>query len=61
MKQDRRVTDLSHPPTLGLSMMAAFNVVAPRYGLRLVGIEDDANEHSQFWQEVAKQLLNDNP
>jgi hypothetical protein len=51
------MTDLHHVPTLGLSIMAAFWVVAPRYGVRLDGIEDDANEHSDFWQQVAAEII----
>ena len=54
-------TDFRNVPTLGLSMMAAFSTVAPRYGVRLEGIEDDANEHSVFWQEVANEILKDEP
>ncbi len=49
--------DLRHRPTLGLSIMAAFSAVAPRYGVRLDGIEDDANEWSDFWQQVAAEIL----
>lgn len=50
-------TDLKHAATLGLSMMTAFTEVAARYGVRLEGIEHDANEHSDFFQQVARQLL----
>ena len=49
--------DLYHTTTLGLAIMDAFADVAPRYGLRLVGIEDDANEHSLFWQDVAAAIV----
>jgi hypothetical protein len=51
--------NLSHAPTLGLSLMTAFAEVGPRYGVRLEGIEDDANEHSDFWQQVAREVLKD--
>lgn len=54
-------SDYGHAPTLGLTMMAAFSVVGPRYGVRIEGIEDDANEHSDFWQEVAREMIASDP
>lgn len=57
----RGITDLRHDATLALSIMAAFASEAPKYGVRLVGIEDDANEHGVFWLAVARELLRSNP
>lgn len=54
-------SDYSDAPTLGLTMMTAFVVVAKRYGVRIEGIEYDANEYSDFFQQVARQMLADDP
>ncbi len=54
------MVDLHHVSTLAIAMQEAFTRVAPRYGLRLEGIEDDINEHMDFWTTVAKELLGAN-
>lgn len=60
MANRRLISDFSNGPTLGISLMVAFTVVAPRYGVRLEGIEDDANEWSDFWQQVAREAIDAN-
>lgn len=54
-------TDYSNAATLGLTMMTAFVDVAKRYGVRLEGIEHDANEYSDFFHQVAREMLANDP
>ena len=56
-RKDRATVDFYHAVTLAYDMFISFNEIAPKYGVRLEGIEDDANEHSDFWQQVARQML----
>jgi hypothetical protein len=55
----RMLVDLLNVPTLALTMQGAFTEIAPRYGVRLEGIEDDINEHVEFWMMVAVEILRD--
>lgn len=52
-----RLTDLHHISTLAIELGMAFPAVAKQYGVRLEGIEDDANEHNDFWVAVARHVL----
>lgn len=54
-----RLTDLHHLNTLAVTLAEAFPPVAQEYGVRLEGIEDDINEHTQFWLAVARRILNE--
>ena len=53
----RMSVDLLNVPTLAITMQSAFSALAPRYGVRLEGIEDDINEHMDFWTQVAVEML----
>jgi hypothetical protein len=55
----RMLVDLLNVPTLAITMQGAFSALAPRYGVRLEGIEDDINEHMDFWTQVAVEMLKD--
>jgi hypothetical protein len=57
----RRITDLNDGPTLAVSLACAFAKIATAYGARLEGIEDDVNEHTDFWFAVAREVLDANP
>lgn len=43
--------------TLAGAMQESFGRQATQYGLTVEGIEDDINEHMDFWTEVAKDIL----
>jgi hypothetical protein len=53
----RMLVDLLNVPTLAITMQGAFSAIAPRYGVRLEGIENDVNEHMEFWTMVAVEAL----
>lgn len=49
--------DLYHVSTLAGLVGGSFAKLAPQYGLRVEGIEDDVNEWTDFWVAVAKDIL----
>lgn len=59
MTERYMLVDLLNVPTLAISIQAAFSEQAKRHGVRLEGIEDDINEHMDFWSTVAVEILKD--
>jgi hypothetical protein len=51
------IMDLHDDNTLAGLMAGAFAEEAKRHGLRLEGIEDDANEWQMFFLAVARRVL----
>lgn len=48
--------DLNHDATLAITLETAFVRCAQEHGVRLTGIEDDANETLFFWLKVAREI-----
>ena len=51
------LTDLHDVSTLAVTLSMDFYPVAQAYGVRLEGLEDDINVHTEFWYEVAREIL----